>query len=289
MKKLLVTGASGFLGWYLCQQAQADWTVVGTYRDRPFAQTGVTPFALDLTDFQALKQAIQTLQPDAVIHAAAQAKPNLCETHPEDAYRINVTASCNLAGLCADAAIPCVFVSTDLVFNGLNPPYREGDPVSPINRYGEQKVAAEQGMRVHYSAVTICRMPLMFGAAPVPSFIQPFLQTLRSGQDLKLFIDEFRTPVSGAIAAKGILLALETGQALLHLGGRERLSRYQFGELMAAVWDLPKHQIVPCQQAEVPMAASRPPDVSMDSSLAFSLGYSPGELRDQLRALVEAI
>lgn len=282
MKKLLITGASGFLGWHLCQQAQAEWQVFGTYRDRPLTQPGVTPLALDLTDSLALQQVMHSLRPDAVIHAAAQAKPNLCETQPQESYRINVTASAQLAELCAAAAIPCVLVSTDLVFDGLNPPYRETDRVSPVNRYGAQKVAAEQEMRRRYPAVTVCRMPLMFGCAPVESFLQPFLRTLRSSQELQLFTDEFRTPVSGAIAAQGILLALTKQPAILHLGGRERLSRYQFGEIMAEVFHLPKSLLLPCRQADVPMAAPRPPDTSLDSALAFSLGYNPPALKTQL-------
>ncbi|NET33753.1 MAG: NAD(P)-dependent oxidoreductase [Cyanothece sp. SIO1E1] len=293
MKKLLVTGASGFLGWHLCQLAQqAGWTVYGTYHTKTLQIPGVSLFSVDLSNFQDLKRCFQTLQPTAVIHTAAQSKPNICQADPDATFPINVTASLNLAGLCADALIPCVFTSTDLVFDGLNPPYRESDPVCPTSFYGQQKVAAETGMLARYPQTAVCRMPIMFGmAAPTAiSFMQAFIQTLRQKRPLKLFTDEFRTPVSASTAAEGLLLALELLaleqiQGRLHLGGPERISRYDFGRLMIEVLRLPESGLIASLQQDVKMAAPRPPDVSLDSSLAFSLGYAPPTLRQELEGL----
>jgi dTDP-4-dehydrorhamnose reductase len=286
MKKLLITGASGFLGWHLCQFAQQTWQVYGTSHQRSVHIPGVTLLPIDLTDFQAVKQLFQQLQPDAVIHLAASSSPNFCQVHPEASRLINVSASCNLAGLSADAGIPCAFTSTEMVFDGLNPPYRESDPVCPVNHYGEQKVAAEVGMLERYPQTAICRMPLMFGAAPfASSFIQPFLEKMRSGQELNLFVDEFRTPISGTSAAHGLLLALEQVKGYIHLGGKERLSRYEFGCLMVEVLNLVDAKLTACRQADVKMAAPRPPDLSLDSSLAFSLGFNPGSIKEELYAL----
>lgn len=285
--KLLITGASGFLGWHVAQQAQSDWEVVGIGRSRSSDLPGVTSVQLDLTDFATLKALFHDVQPDAVIHLAAVSSPNVCQQEPEASYQLNVTASCNLAGLCADASIPCAFTSTDLVFDGLHAPYCENDPVAPVNAYGEQKVLAEQGMLARYPAVAVCRMPLMFGEVPphATSFLQPFIHMLREERELRLFVDEFRTPVSGKTAAKGLLLALQKVQGVIHLGGKERISRYEFGCLMVEMLDLPAMGLKACRQADVPMAAKRPPDVSLDSSKAFALGYEPPSLRDELLTL----
>lgn len=284
MKKLLVTGASGFLGWNLCQLACSDWQVYGTYFSQEMGIPGVRIDRLDLRDFAQLQQYFQAIQPDAVIHTAACSQPNFCQLHPEESYAVNVTASGYIADLCAEANIPCVFTSSDLVFDGLNPPYRETDPVCPINIYGAQKVEAERLMCDRYPRTAICRMPLMFGAVPPTAitFIQPFLKTLREGGRLSLFVDEFRTPVSGMTAARGLLLTLEQWEGILHLGGTERISRYDFGRLLAEVFNFPDAKIDACRQADVPMAAPRSPDVSMDSSLARSLGYLTVPLREEL-------
>jgi len=140
MKKILITGASGFLGWNLCQQAQKKWQVYGTFWTNPVTIPQVNLIKIDLCDEQELKKLFDRVKPDAVIHTAAASQPNFCQTNPEESHRINVITSVNIAKLCAAAKIPCAFTSTDLVFDGTKPNYQETDPVSPICIYGEQKV-----------------------------------------------------------------------------------------------------------------------------------------------------
>jgi dTDP-4-dehydrorhamnose reductase len=284
MKKLLITGASGFLGWNLCSLAQQRWEVYGTYFSHSLDIPNTKLQKVNLTDFSELKRIFHDIQPDAVIHTAALSQPNFCQTHLEESFAINVQTSCDIAGVCCDYSIPCVLTSTDLVFDGLNAPYKETDPVSPVNIYGEQKVMAEQGMLERYPMTAVCRMPLMFGAATptATSFIQGFIQTLKEGKELRLFIDEFRTPVSGKTAAKGLLLALDKVNGIIHLGGKERISRYDFGKLLVEVFQLPETQLKACKQQDVKMAAPRPSDVSLNSEKAFSFGYEPLSVKEEL-------
>lgn len=289
MKKLLVTGASGFLGWNLCSLAQADWQVHGTYCSHEVKISGVNLHHCDLTDFAALDRLFQSVQPDAVIHTAAASKPNFCQTNHDRAFAINVKTAVNIARLCSEKNIPLAFTSTDLVFDGQNPLYKEEDPVCPINYYGEQKAIAEQKMSEIYPAIAICRMPLMFGApSPAsPSFLQGMIANLKAGQEINLFVDEYRTPASAVAAAQGLLLAVaKPVSGILHLGGKERISRHDFGLLLAEILNLPQDLIKPGKQADVEMVAPRSPDTSLDSSKAFALGYQPLPLRDELSKLV---
>ncbi|MBN3941645.1 MAG: NAD(P)-dependent oxidoreductase [Nostoc sp.] len=287
MKKLLITGASGFLGWHLCQLAKQEWDIYGTYLSHPLEIPGIKILKANLTNFQELKRIFNDIKPAAVIHTAAHSQPNFCQTNPKESHAINVIASCNIAGLCADNSIPCAFTSTDLVFDGLNAPYRETDAVCPVNLYGEQKAIAEADMLERYPMTAVCRMPLMFGAATptAKSFIQPFIQTLQAEKELSLFIDEFRTPVSGTTAAEGLLLALEKVNGIIHLGGKERISRYDFGQILVEVFQLPAIGLKSCRQQDVKMAAPRPADVSLDSSKAFALGYQSLSVREELEAI----
>ncbi|QHG17632.1 NAD(P)-dependent oxidoreductase [Nostoc sp. ATCC 53789] len=290
MKKLLITGASGFLGWHLCQLAKPEWEIYGTYLSHPLEIPGIKTLKANLTNFQELKRIFNDVKPEAVIHTAAHSQPNFCQTNPKESHAINVIASCNIAGLCADNSIPCAFTSTDLVFDGLNAPYQEIDAVCPVNLYGEQKAIAEADMLERYPMTAVCRMPLMFGAETptAKSFIQPFIQTLQAEEELSLFIDEFRTPVSGTTAAKGLLLALEKVNGIIHLGGKERISRYDFGQILLEVFQLPSTGLKSCRQQDVKMAAPRPADVSLDSSKAFALGYQPLSVREELQELINS-
>jgi dTDP-4-dehydrorhamnose reductase len=283
MPKLLVTGASGFLGWYITQAAMSDWNVYGTYQLRQ--PQHCQPIGLDLCDPVAIADCFTTIEPDAVIHAAALSQPNACEADPDLSYQVNVLATWQIAEACAKRQIPCVFTSSEQVFDGRRAPYRETDPVAPVNRYGEHKALAEQGMLARHDRVAICRMPLMYGAAPSPSFIQPFITRLRSGEPLAAFTDEIRMPLSGWDAAQGLLLALDQHRGILHLAGPERRSRYDMAGLLVEILSIEAATIRPCLQADVAMAAPRPPDLSMDTSLAQSLGFRPQTMRSSLMAM----
>lgn len=285
--KLLVTGASGFLGWNICQIAKKEWEVSGTVFSHNIEISGVNILRVDLTNFKELKKAFRIICPDAVIHTAAKTDPNYCQVHRIESHRINVHTAVSIAGLCDAYSIPCVFTSSDLVFDGLNPPYHEEAPVCPVNFYGEQKVLAEKGMMRRHSMVVICRMALMFGfPGPVAaSFIQPMLKAVREGKELRLFTDEFRTPINVSSAVQGVFLALEKVNGILHLGGSERISRYDFGMLMMDIFNIHNARLLPCRQKDAVMAAPRPPDVSLDSSKAFALGFKPLPLAEELEKL----
>ncbi len=290
MQRLIVTGASGFLGWNVCHDAMKDWQVFGTVLTHPVQREGITTVQVDLTDFRALKKLFHDVRPDAVIHTAAATSPEYCQNNKAETQKINARTPVHIAGLCADRGIPFVFTSSDLVFDGLNAPYREEDPVSPVNYYGEQKVSAEEGVLKTYPAAAVCRMPLMFGdpGPAAPNFYQAMINALRQGKELKLFVDEFRTPVSGKTAAQGIFLALEKAHGRIHLGGRERISRYNFGLLLMDTLHIREASIVRCRQKDVVMAAARAPDVSLDSAKAFALGFTPPSLREELRGMLSA-
>ncbi len=288
MKKLLVTGASGFLGWNTCCEAYTRWEIFGTVFTHPVNIKGVKIVQTDLTRFREFKKVFKEIRPDAVIHTAALSSPDYCQQNKAGTRKINVDAPVNIAGLCADTHIPFVFTSSDLVFDGLNAPYREDDPVCPVNVYGEQKVRAEEGIMKRYPGAAVCRMPLMFGdpGPAASSFFQAMVNALRDGHELRLFEDEHRTPVSGKTAAQGLFIALEKIKGLIHLGGVERISRYNFGLLMMGVLGIRDARLIRCRQKDITTAAPRPPDISLESSKAYSSGFKPLPLKNQLEELL---
>lgn len=289
MKKLLVTGASGFLGWVVCNVAKGRWQVYGLCNAHFVEIKGSVAVRVDLTDYCSLKACIRDIVPDAVIHTAAATKPNYCQEHPAASHAINVAATSNIAGLCADRNIPFVFTSSDLVFDGTKAPYKEEDPVNSVNLYGEQKVLAERAVLSRYPDASVCRMPLMFGdgSPAYSSFFQTMVNALQQGIELRLFLDEFRTPVSTRTAAEGIMIALAKTHGILHLGGRERISRYDFGVMLSEVMGVRDAKILRLRQQDMPMSAPRAADLSLDSAKAFALGYTPPPLREELKRLLQ--
>jgi dTDP-4-dehydrorhamnose reductase len=265
--------------------------VYGTVHRHPVEIPNISRLTCDLTHPGDLRELFRQVAPDAVVHCAAAAQPDFCHARPAESYPINVEAAVSLAELCAHATVPYVFVSTDLVFDGTRPPYREEAPVCPISVYGEQKAVAERTIRERHPGAVICRLPPIFGD-PGPasaSFIQPWIAALRGGRELRLFVDEFRTPVGVGAAAKGLLMALTVGAGILHLGGRERISRYDLGILLAEILGADPGLIKPGRQRDRSVGAPRPPDVSLDSSRGYALGYDPPPLRQELGTALRSL
>jgi len=278
MKKLLLTGASGFLGRYMLLHQQESWDITGIYHKTPVPEHFKGEHhSVNLADISKTDKLFQEIQPEAVIHTAAISKASICEQEPERTHQINVNASRHLAALCAKAAIPFLFTSTNLIFDGQNAPYREDAITCPLSKYGEQKVLAEQAILQAYPDATICRIPLMYGLLENTSnFFPNWLKSMKTGERLNAFTDEFRTPVHAADAARGLFLLLDKEKTgIWNLGGQQSLSRYNFALKIAEVFDLPTQHIHPLTQSQLNLSAPRPPDVSMDSSKAFALGYQP--------------
>lgn len=287
MRKLLLTGASGFLGWNIYKAAQGDWQIHGITHNSEIDFPEIFFHKQNLADFAALRKLFGEIKPEAVIHVAAVSDANYCQQHPQETHSVNVDATVLLAELCTEQNVPFVFTSSDLVFDGKKGNYNEDDAVNPVSTYGEQKAEAERLITKIYPQSAICRMPLMVGdGGPAGrGYLHSLLSGVRNGEPQKLFIDEYRSPLGGMSAAKGLLLAVEKFKGIYHLAGKERLSRFQLGEKIAEAFQISKTLFISVRQNEMKMSAPRPADVSLDSSKAYSQGFSPEPIGSELLQL----
>ena len=284
--KLLVTGASGLLGRRICREATQLYDVHGISFKNDIVIPKATIRKADLTSFEETAKLFKNIRPAAVIHTAAASNPNYCQIHNQVARKINIGVTVNLAKLCAEDNIPFVFTSSDLVFNGRAAPYNENDPASPISVYGEHKAEAENGVLAAWPEAAVARMPLLYDSDSSVSrnFYPQMVQAMQTGQKLHLFTDEHRTPLSVRTGALALLKVVGNISGLIHLGGPERISRYDFGRLIASVMQLSPAQLIPCLRSDVPMAAPRPRDVSLDSAKARALiSFNPPPLAEEIR------
>jgi len=285
MKKLLVTGISGFLGSCLATLNPEEWNIYGLYNSNPVKDSNIISIKINLSDSLELKKIFHKIQPDAVLHMAAISNPNFCETNQEISKKINVDVSLELVKLCQISSIPFLFTSTDLVFDGQEGPYDETSIPEPVSIYGKQKALAEKLILEHYPEACIVRCPVMYGLSKWGnSFMNSWLENLKKEQQVFAFTDEYRTKVSGKSAVEGMLLLLnKNASGIWHLGGRERISRYDFAIQMAQVFQLPEDLVQASLQADVKMAAARPADVSLNSTKAFEIGYNPKSIDEDLK------
>ena len=287
--RILVTGASGLLGGAICRLAAENWSVTGICRRHRVTAPGVTSVQVDLTDEAKVQDLMADQNPKAVIHTAAMAQPPACERAPRASEVVNVRVPEVLATSCAERGIPFVFTSTDLVFDGLQAPYDEGRPATPICVYGRHKAQAEEVVMRRYPAALVVRLPLMFGFAEhsPPTFTLQIFMAIRQRRPIRLFVDEFRTPVDIQSAAQGILHLLGRARGILHLGGRRRISRYDLGLMIAARLAVAPTMLEPVEIQSLTLEVMRSPDCSLDSHRAYSLGYDPAPLEDAIQRISE--
>jgi dTDP-4-dehydrorhamnose reductase len=250
----IITGATGLIGHYLIKTA-LRWAPQWDVR-------GITRQDVDLTDVGAVRRFWRDLHPDVVIHCAAQSRTGPCQQDPTRARRINVGATSLLAELAAE--IPFLFMSSDQVFDGSKGWYVETDPVNPLNVYGETKAEAER-IVLENPRHSVIRVGLNAGTSPTGdrSFVEDMRNSVKSGRLLTLFTDEFRCPLPAGMTARALWELIEQDRpGLYHLGGAERLSRWEIGQTLTSWYPELTGQI---QSGSVGayVGAPRPPDLSM--------------------------
>lgn len=135
MKKLLITGSTGFLGSRLALY----------YKDK-YELLLPTHSELNVSREEAVMAYMEQFQPDIVLHCAALSNTWYCEQHPDESHRVNVQGTVKIAKACKHIGAKLVFMSSDQVYNGtpVSGPLKEQDVFQPVNVYGRHKLEAEQ-------------------------------------------------------------------------------------------------------------------------------------------------
>jgi dTDP-4-dehydrorhamnose reductase len=272
-KKLVVTGAHGFVAGSVVAQAGAGWQVHAVSRGEPLVQRdNLCWHAFDPLAPDELVQIIRDAAPDVVVHTAALADIDLCQTHPEIARATNVDLTRRVANACADAGCRLVFCSTDTIFGGEHAPYDEDDPPGPVNVYAETKVEAEQIVARLGPQAVIARMSLIVGLPVLGagnSFLARMLAAFMDGRTVSVPEQEIRTPVDVITVGRALIeLAGGNHHGIFHIAGRDRLSRFKMAQQIAVRCGFPDRLVVAQATATTPGRAARPRDVSLDNGKA---------------------
>ena len=256
-----ITGGGGLIGSAVATSAwqPPGWTWVRLCRSD-----------LELSDFGAVDRRFALEQPDAVIHCAAMSKSPQCQSDPAGARLWNVEVTRHLAGLFRGRRM--LFLSTDLVFDGRSGGYAEDALVTPLSFYAETKVEAEKEVLTQPGHLVV-RTSLNHGTSPTGDrgFNEEMTRSWQSGRKLKLFTDEFRTPIPAVCTARALLELLgQEVDGILHIAGSERLSRWEIGQVLSGSLRGMDCPMEPGSLKEY-VGAPRSPDTSLDCRRAQAL------------------
>lgn len=290
MKRIFVTGASGFLGGHICQQATKQWDVFGAFHRNETLPESTKPVNVDLSESERLFEVLDEIDPGVVIHAAVM-QVDECEGAPDLAQRINVEATRVIAEWCGQRQRRLIYISSDLVFDGKTGWYAETDLPQPINLYGQSKHEGETATLFVCPQACVARLPLMYGfpLARGYCFFAGMFALLQRKETVAVFHDQYRTPGLVANMAEALLELVNLSfSGIIHLGGAKRCSRYEFAQALCRLSGFDEALLRPVSMFEAKTPAARPQDVSLTNKLAQRvlktklLGYEEG-----LRALLK--
>ena len=214
---------------------------------------------IDITRASDCRNAVNSVQPQLVINAAAYTNVDGCETAKDECFAVNAEAVKNIALACKDKNITVIHYSTDYVFDGNGKsPYQEDDPCNPINSYGASKLAGEYHLRNLTDNFILIRTAWLYGANG-KNFVRAILDKARETGKLTVVDDQLGSPTcTRDLAAATELLVDKNARGIFHVTNRGFCTWYDFARKILQEAHLDTVELLPMKSSELQRAAKRP-------------------------------
>ena len=288
--KILITGAAGMLGTQVVCDLQRGYTELGTIpQSFVGAQLLLADLAeLDITDKASCEKYMQENRPDVVINCAAYTNVDGCESHQEDAFKVNAIGARNLAIACESVGAKLVHVSTDYVFKGDEAtPRREYDITNPISVYGKTKNAGEEFVRQYCKKSFIVRTAWLYGYNG-KNFVKTMVRLCNERGGASVVNDQHGNPTNAADLSHHLLKIADSEEyGTYHCTGNGECTWYEFAREIARLAGF-EGVMKPCTSDEFPTPTKRPAYSSLDNMmLRVTVGDEMRHWKDALAAYFE--
>jgi len=281
---LIISGGSGLLGSNLGCYLKESFNIVLLLNKRIIHIDGCQTYVLDRVDEASISSVCKKFKPSYFINSIGLTSVEECESNPEIAELIHVNLTEIISKVCFINGIKLVHISTDHLFDGDESFYDECSNVKPLNQYALTKFQGD------LTAINSCQDALVirtnffgWGTGYRKSFSDFIVESLEAGKTIALFEDVFFTPVSIMTLSDAITKLLKNNaQGIFNISSNERISKYQFGLMIAEEFNLDVNLIKACSIKDRKNLVKRPLDMSL-SNTKFTKSF--GEL-DPLRKQV---
>ena len=286
MKKVLITGADGQLGFELQRSLPDGFECLATDKD-----------SLDITDAQAVSAYIVQQKPDVIINSAAYTAVDKAEEETELAIAINTTGAKNLAQAAKDNNIKLVQISTDFVFDGKGcSPYPVDALTNPDGYYGKTKRDGDNLVaEILGEDVLIIRTSWLYSSHG-NNFVKTMLRFMQEREELGIIADQVGTPTWANSLANAVWKSIELDTTGFHHWSDAGVaSWYDFAYAImeeGVSLDLLDKEITinPISTADYPTPASRPCYSVLDKTVTWkALGLKSDHWRVALRNMMKEL
>jgi len=264
---ILITGGSGLLAVNWAATVKSSYSVTLGLHNRHIFLEGVDSRFVNLDSTGAIENAIQESGALAVVHCAAMANVEACESSPEAAHYANVQIASNVADACQSQSTKLVHISTDHLFSGIHSMMDEHAKIEPVNVYGNSKAKGEVAiLELCPDAIVVRTNFFGWGLPYRRSFSDNIIFALQSGREIGLFCDAFFTPIlMDALIYSTHALIKKGAKGIFNVVGNERLSKYDFGRSIANNFSLDIGLIKPTYLRARQDLVRRPLDLSLSN------------------------
>lgn len=263
-QKIFVIGIGSLTGNKIINQAKGDFELYGSYNMRNPKLDFVNSIKLDVTNSRNLENAIENSNPDIIINTCALNNVDYCETHKDEAKKINTDFVEKLSEISQIIGSKLVHLSSDSVFDGNKKnPYVEDDEPNPINVYGNTKRMGEIHVLKNSNNLVI-RASVLYGWLPKnlsnlrsssmkpTNFAQWLINKLNSNEEIHIITDELSSPIIVDDFTKSIIhLIKNNSSGIFHSAPNISIGRYDFSKKLAEIFDFDSDLIKPVTPKEL--------------------------------------
>jgi len=289
--KILITGGSGLLGQYLNIDTVKENEILTLHNNNIGNCNEFKSIKADIINFSLMMEIFSSFKPNFVIHTAAVTNPiPLPGQNPKDVYNVNVNATKNIAELCKQFDTKLIYISTDLVYAGYRGPMlNEDSKLIPVSLYAETKLMGEMKVKETLENYLILRTALLYGFGLNHSrcHFHKMNEELKKGKPVKLFVDQSRTPICLHDAVEIItkIAQMDKTNETINLGGVERVSRFELGELLCSVAGYDKSLLEKISLSDFPKFP-KVEDVSLNTDKLQSLGFKQMNIEESISKII---
>jgi dTDP-4-dehydrorhamnose reductase len=264
---ILLTGGSGLLSVNWFYSKNNEYIVYLGLNERKIHLDNCEVIFLDFFSEESLMKQIDSLNPSIIIHTAGLTSVEKCENNPELAFHINVEISSMVANVTKRLGIRLVHISTDHLFEGNVSMLTEEAPRKAINIYGKTKALAESKIEeINPEALIIRTNFYAWGPSYRKSFSDYIIESLRNKKFISLFDDVYYTPILAENLINTVHELLKKNEkGIFNIVSDDRISKYDFGLLIAEEFGLDKSYIERCSLQSKSNLVRRPYDMSLSN------------------------